>query len=587
MNICKKFIFIFLIFLSLGVFAQQNLSVPLNDNVYFLLENASLRGILPTLPAAKPYTLSFVLDNLNTVLASDKLSEIEKEVFIKTYNRLAQNTPQKWYRTGYYTNKFDENVKLPITAGFTWTSEASINCNDPDFSHEHWADVYIKGDITKYFSYNFNIGGSLMDLSKSAFPNNSYVKNFDGYQFILSNFNSCFSISDLPAGGLRMLPELAFSAFDNKVKVKFSRTRRDWGYGDGNLMLSSTARPFLCLETEFNPISWFSTNFITGTLEYDVGHNLINKTEGTWGVTGNLKESSDIFQNMYSALAGIISYEYFYFGANGSVVWPKRLELGYMNSFMLPFLYQNMIGDFDNMQLGLFTGITIPTITHIYASIFMDELNVQVSNFLNKDRNMYAVQIGAKSPLPFWTSIFTFQYTKIEPYMYSHPLTETPWYSQKMDTTYINHGQPLGYFLNPNSDEFKIQLESNPLWYLSATLKYTLVRHGTTTGSGKVDGSSFIDNIDYTDRDGYQNAKEGDLYWKDFLHDGVYEWINSISLGGELNCRKWDIPITVGLTYTFSYTHHTLGTKDSLKNINNAEYQNKAGNYLTLSIKVY
>ncbi|MBQ3024797.1 MAG: hypothetical protein IJD23_05770 [Spirochaetaceae bacterium] len=571
MNICKKFIFIFLIFFTLGVFAQQNLSVPLNDNVYFLLENASLRGILPTLPAAKPYTLSFVLDNLNTVLASDILSEIEKEVFIKTYDRLAQNTPQKWYRTGYYTNKFDENVKLPITAGFTWTSEASINCNNPDFSHEHWIDGYIKGDISKYFSYNFNIGGSLMDLSTKSYAPNTYQKNWDGFQFVLSDFYEYVSISDLPAGGLRMLPELAFSAFDSKVQVKFSRTRHDWGYGSGNLMLSGTARPFVSLETQLNPVSWFSTNFITGTLEYDSN--------------GNLKDCASTFQNMYSALWGELKFKYFYFGATGSVVFPKRIELGYMNPFMLAFLYQNQIGDFDNMQLGLFTGITIPKITHIYASIFMDELNVQVSNFLNKDRNMYAVQIGAKSPLPFWTSIFTFQYTKIEPYMYSHPLTKTPWYSQKMDTTYINHGQPLGYFLNPNSDEFKIQLESNPLWYLSATLKYTLVRHGTTTGSGKVDGSSFYDPLNYSGN--LQDAQEGDLYWKDFLHDGVYEWINSISLGGELDCRKWDVPITVGLTYTFSYTHHTLGTKDSIKNINNAEYQNKAGNYLTLSIKVY
>lgn len=571
MNICKKFIFIFLIFFTLGVFAQQNLSVPLNDNVYFLLENVSLRGILPTLPAVKPYTLSFVLDNLNTVLASDKLSEIEREVFITTYDRLAQNTPQKWYETGYYTNKFDENVKLPITAGFTWTSEASINCNNPDFSHEHWADVYIKGDITKYFSYNFNIGGSLMDLSTKSYAPNTYQKTWDGFQFVLSDFYEYVSISDLPAGGLRMLPELAFSAFDSKVQVKFSRTRHDWGYGSGNLMLSGTARPFVSLETQLNPVSWFSTNFITGTLEYDSN--------------GNLKDCASTFQNMYSALWGELKFKYFYFGATGSVVFPKRIELGYMNPFMLAFLYQNQIGDFDNMQLGLFTGITIPKITHIYASIFMDELNVQVSNFLNKDRNMYAVQIGAKSPLPFWTSIFTFQYTKIEPYMYSHPLTDVPWYDKPMDTTYINHGQPLGYFLNPNSDEFKIQLESNPLWYLSATLKYTLVRHGTTTGSGKVDGSSFYDPLNYSGN--LQDAQEGDLYWKDFLHDGVYEWINSISLGGELDCRKWDIPITVGLTYTFSYTHHTLGTKDSIKNINNAEYQNKAGNYLTLSIKVY
>ena len=567
MNICKKFIFILLVLFSFSlIFAQQNLSVPLTDDVYFLLENASLRGILPTLPAAKPYTLSFVLDNLNMVLESDEITESERIVLSKTYQRLAKTEQKKWYETGYYTNRFDENVKLPIMAGFTWESMASINFNEPDLAQEHWATGYIKGDITDFFSYNFNIAGSLMDLSHKAFAPNTYLKTWDGFQFVLSDFYEYVSISDLPAGGLRMLPELAFSAFDSKVQVKFSRTRRDWGYGDGNLMLSGTARPFVAIETELNPVSWFSTNFITGTLEYDSN--------------GNLKETASSFQNMYSALWGELKFKYFYFGATGSVVYPKRLELGYMFPFMLAFLYQNQIGDFDNMQLGLFAGFTIPKITHIYTSIFMDELNIQVSNFLNKDRNMYAVQLGAKTPLPLWSSVLTLQYTKVEPYMYTHPLTNVPWYDKPMDTTYINHGQPLGYFLNPNSDEFKLQLEAKPLWYLSTTACYTLVRHGITA-----DGSSFNDPLNYSGN--LQNAQEGDLYWKDFLHDGVYEWINSVALGGELDCRKWNVPITVGLTYTFSYTHHTLGDKNGFKNIDNTEYSNKAGNYLTLSVKVY
>ena len=561
-------------FCSAGLFAQQNLSVPLTDDAYFLLENASLRGILPTLPSAKPYTVSFVLDNLDRVLESDTLSDSERVVFENTYERLAQNEPQKWYETGYYTNRFDENVKLPVTAGFSWESLASVNFNNPDLSHEHWATGYIKGDITDYFSYNFNIAGSLMDLSHKAFAPNTYLKSWDGYQFVLENIYSHDNIVESLSGGLRMLPELAFSAFGNKVGFNFSRIRHSFGYGEGSLVLSETARPFMALETWIYPVSWLNLNFLTGTLEFESKNGL--------------KVEAEDFQTMYSLLNGQINIgKYFYFGAMGSVVWAKRFELAYINPLMLPFLTQSLVGDFDNVQLGLFTGVTIPGITHIYTSIFMDELNVQTSHFLNKDRNMYAVQLGAKSPLPWWSSVLTLQYTKIEPYMYTHPLTKTPWYDKPMDTTYINHGQPLGYFLNPNSDEFKLQLQAKPLWYLSTNASYTLVRHGATSGSGKVDGSSFSDFINYADKDAYQNAQEGDLYWKDFLHDGVYEWINSVALGAVLDCRYWDIPITVGLTYTFSYTHHTLGNKDGYYRINNAEYSNKAGNYLTLSLKLY
>ena len=580
MNILKKLIFVFLIFLSVGLFAQQNLSVPLTDDAYFLLENASLRGILPTLPAAKPYTLSFVLDNLNKVLKSDDLSDSERIVFSKTYERLVQKEQKKWYETGYYTNRFDENVKLPITAGFTWTSSASINCNDPDFSHEHWIDGYIKGDISKYFSYNFNIGGSLMDLARKSYAPNTYIKTWDGYQFVLENIYTHDNIVETISGGLRMLPELSFSFYDGNIGVNFSRIKHSIGYGEGNLALSDTSRPFMAIETWLYPVKWLNLNFITGTLEFE------SKT--------GLKNEAIAFQTMYSVLNGQLNItDYVYFGATGSVLWPKRIELAYMNPLMLPFLSQSLVGDFDNVQIGLYTGFTIPSILNVYASIFIDEVNVTVSDFFNKDRNMYAVQIGTKTPLPFCTSIFSFQYTKIEPYMYSHPLTEVPWYDNPIDTTYLNHGQPLGYFLNPNSDEFKLQLEAKPLWYLSANVKYSLVRHGVSTGSGKVDGSSFDDPLVYNppeaekDKYDYQNAQEGDLYWKDFLHDGVYEWINSIALGAELDCRYWNVPISVGLTYTFSYTHHTIGNKDGYKNINNEEYSNKAGNYLTLSVKVY
>ena len=73
-----------------------------------------------------------------------------------------------------------------------------------------------------------------MDLSHKAFAPNTYLKTWDGYQFVLEDIYSHDNIVESLSGGLRMLPELAFSAFDSKVQVKFSRTRRDWGDGDGS-----------------------------------------------------------------------------------------------------------------------------------------------------------------------------------------------------------------------------------------------------------------------------------------------------------------------------------------------------------------
>ena len=83
------------------------------------------------------------------------------------------------------------------------------------------------------------------------------------------------------------------------------------------------------------------------------------------------------------------------------------------------------------------------------------------------------------------------QYTKVERYMYTHPLLETPWYAEKMDTNYLNHGEPLGYKLKPNSDELKIAFRMVPSWYLNIDGIYTLVHHGVDYGSRKIPGSSY------------------------------------------------------------------------------------------------
>lgn len=95
---------------------------------------------------------------------------------------------------------------------------------------------------------------------------------------------------------------------------------------------------------------------------------------------------------------------------------------------------------------------------------------------------MWAYQLGSKiaiPDMPFMT--FILQYTKIEPYTYTHPLTDTPGYTEKMNTNYINHGEPLGYKLKPNSAEIKIGLRTSPLWFCTLTPNIALFSTVRTT----------------------------------------------------------------------------------------------------------
>ena len=555
-----------------------NLSVSLSDSVYQLLEYASLRGIIPLLPNEKPYTQKFVIEQLDKIIESGELSETDIEIYTATRNRILPSEKQKWYVYGGYTNFYEsaeensetkKETELPVFVKTDFLLDFNINCNQPDLSREYWHEIFFGGNISEYFSYLLNFSYGLQNLATVAYPKNSYTKSWDGFQMPLDNVYDYAAINESLSIGFRMCPELVFS-YNDIVDVKFSRTKRQWGYGTNSLYLSDTAGPFVALETKIQPLSWLKTNFLFGSLEYEND--------------ASLKANSLIFQNLYAIVTGEINFNWFYGGIITSAVLPKRFELGYLNSLSFPVLAQNNYGDFDNVQGGMYLGTRIPKIGHIYASIFVDEINTSVS-FAHLDRNMFCYQAGMKSPVPLWNSIITLQYTKIEPYMYTHPLTKTPWYPQDMEMSYINHGHCLGYNLEPNSDEIRLEMGSLPLWFLKANLSYALTRHGATKGSKAVDGSSFSDTLDYSGN--LQGAQEGDLYWKDFLHDGAYEWIHSVSLGASLDCKKWNVPIEIGIAYTFCYTHYSYGTATSFEFFSDDEYKNEIANYLTLCVKVY
>lgn len=583
---------------SVGVFAQQNLSVPLNDPVYRVIDNAFIKNYISPLPTAKPYSRAVVIAALQEMCESPQISALEKKTAEGLLARFEKHKTEPWYQRGAYRYdseaealkaaereaqtaaarvESNENDSMPGTESETVEGKSPTSDNenqdqgsavsvkkkkknsaftsieagaqyesDVDFgafnkegviSSEHTLQAYFQGDISQYFSYRFQIGLVVSTLNMKAYAPYTYTKSWDGYQFPIDDPYNLSFLTEEPAIGVQTMPEFALGLWDNKIRMGFSRIRRDWGVGDGNLMLSSTARPFMGIDFHLNPAEWFNLSFIVGVLEFDSS-------------TG-IKNAAEYFQNAYTAtMLEIFAKEWAYFAVSSSTIWPKRFELGYGNPGMLGALYQNMIGDFDNVQIGFHFGFNVPKYLKLYGGWFIDEMRVD-KNFAHLDRNMYSWQIGGRLAVPGapFTTV-SLQYTKIEPYMYTHPDTKTPWYPKALKSNYLNHGEPLAYKLDPNSDELKLKIETMPLWYFNASLMYRMIRHGVSA-----DGSSFSESLNYSaDLNG---AQAGDLYWKDFLKDGVYEWIHSVALEAELDLRFVDVPIALGAGYTFYYRYLT------------------------------
>jgi hypothetical protein len=275
--------------------------------------------------------------------------------------------------------------------------------------------------------------------------------------------------------------------------------------------------------------------------------------------------------------------------AGTSTIWPKRFDPGYLFPLTFPFLYQNLIGDFDNVTLFGNIKLQYPGLGFLWFSLFVDETDFTVEDYFHLDRQMYAFQAGMQFTLPlFSSSSITLSYTKIEPYCYTHPKVRMPWYGQDMEESYVNHGYGLGYYLPPNSDEIKLVFAAEPAPPIAFDVQFQMIRHGADYGGSMVDGSSYVSEIMYSS----VNLNTDSALRKYFLHDGAYQWMYIIKTGA-----RWKLPTRLPISIfgdmgmVFSYFTNiegqaNTGVSSGYSIIDTTEYPKSTSFILTIGCRV-
>jgi hypothetical protein len=579
---CQRIGFLLLILAAGTLGAQQFNAVPLEHTAYTIIEMGVLRGIIAPPHSARPWQEYTIKQKLREMLdaPAGKLSPRERDIVSGVLRSFVRDNGLARAAGSYRTETAFRGVRFSFAGGLCWESSLALGAPNPAAGSVNRGTLSLAGDIGEQVSWSVMPGIGSAHISRERLglrtvPPDAYSRDGEYVPaeslppvyavpaFFPYTFSKRWDAVIVPSGDLDMRrdwpDEFAFtgeilsglnaSLFDNRMQLRLGRMRRDWGpaANGSSLFLNANARPFAAFEGTVIPFPWLRFSFLTGIPEY--------YSEDTQG------QDADPYPNMLSlTYLEFDTGKYFHIDFGAAAVWPKRAEPGYVFPLAGNFLYRNNVGDFDNTALYANMEIRLPGIATFWGSLFVDEIHFGEDSFFNMDRQMYAYQGGIKAAVA-WLPLgaFTLRYSKVEPYCYTSQSTETPWGSAPADTAYRTNGEPLGFYLPPNSDELLIRVEAAPLPGIQGHVQYQMIRHGAEYGYGAVDGSSLGD-------------KRPDAYSsKYFLMDGVYQWDTVIKAGASYRFKISGVPLSIFAETGLVITRFTINGSAGIGN--EADYE--------------
>ena len=297
-----------------------------------------------------------------------------------------------------------------------------------------------------------------------------------GRQTVRSNrgrqFGSRQMLSETVAGGILRAQLQGKIGFYLDAR---NRTIRD-GNDRGQLTSSSGLFHFLPSEQTFHKQAIGYLVYEKPWLLLELGRDEINWGPGYRGalaISQNLPPSDMLrlgvrfsrfrFSSMHALLKSDVGAKYLaahrldvmllpglYLGACESVVYGGRdIELSYINPFMPYHIAEHHLGDLDNNALSLDLTSTVITGVKLYGEFFIDDMT-STQSLTKYFGNKFAFLFGGLWAEPFHFRNFDmrFEYTRIEPFVYSH---------HDSVNVYTSDDRIIGHWLGPNSDAAYLQ----------------------------------------------------------------------------------------------------------------------------------
>jgi hypothetical protein len=308
-------------------------------------------------------------------------------------------------------------------------------------------------------------------------------------------------------------------------QISVGKDQLQWGYGEnGRIVLAEKAPSYPYIRFDYKPLKWLQFNYFNAWLNSNIIDS--NASYGTGSGVSTSTRISFIPKYMASHTLIFKPVKGLDIAIGESIVYSDRLDIGFLIPINFFKIYDNNRSNYDiragsNGQFFLqVSSRNHIKNTHLYGSLFVDEIRVSTMFNKAKSRNQLGYTIGGSVTdvlLPYLT--VGAEYTRVNPFVYSNLLPAQ---------NYTQHDNNLGDWMGNNFDRATFFLKYTPIPRLRAYMRYQHIRKG---GAGTI-----LQQYEAEPQPGFlfdYQKKRTDL----FLQVG-YEFMNNFYLTGSYQYIK-------------------------------------------------
>jgi len=426
---------------------SQSIYLPTSHEVYWFLKRMEARELLTNYrDAVKP---------LSRLEITTRLKALE--------SRVNEMTPME--RDEYEFLKGEFTYELAFLAG------------DPEPSEIRWhlVSTEYKGGVMNFdligrFSYLslYNGHDRLRDqgvrLYGYAFNDVGYYFNFADSREVGSGIN--VNKVNTPDPGIVLTKQTSEAIEYNTTEAQLTfhigafqfsleKMQNDWGLArHGNLTFSYKAPSYPQIKMRVPVTDWLDFTY----LHAELNSNIIDSSRSYHAYSSSLMDIYRPVDHLKYMAAHMVEFTPFKgvdVSLGESVVYSDR---GPLLIYLIPIMFfksaEHYNGDKDNIQwFGNLDLNVIPKL-NLYFSLFIDELNLDDITKPLQERNQIGVTAGFQTyDIPFKNLELIAEYTRINPWVYSHKYPETD---------FTNNGYVMGNWMGQNADNLYLDLSYRP-----------------------------------------------------------------------------------------------------------------------------